>query len=111
MLLIKYFLIITGEKLQGKIIGYSKGARSTHGIVGYSYTIRVKYHDEFYITRSVQSKQGSTLWRPEVPANRNCTVYFNPKYPKVVSMTGTYGLEVASGCMFLLGILGIIASL
>lgn len=109
--MIKYYLIFTGERLEGEIIGFSEGARSTMNMVGYNYVIRVEYQDEFYICRAIQSKGGSSHWRPEVPQDKHCTVYFNPKYPKVVSMTGTYGIEIASGFLLLLGGLAIFGTI
>ena len=107
VLIIKYYFVFTGERVQGEIIGLEKGARSTMNRVGYNYMIRFTYQDKQYVARAIQSKIGTTNRRPKIPKNTYCIIYFNPKSPKVVSMTGFSIVDVACGVSLILGLLGV----
>ena len=105
--IIKYYLVLTGERVQGEIIGLEKGARSTMSLVGYNYRVQFTYQNKRYVARTIQSKIGTTTWRPQVPKNQHCIIYFNPNSPQFVSMIGFSFVDVAAWISLILGFLGV----
>lgn len=104
----KYRLIINGHKLKGEIVGFMKPTNSAMKFAGYHYIVRFKYGGELLAAKSIQSKMGTLNAPPKNKKGKKCTIYFNPKYPEQVAIRGTYGMEVAAGILFGLGVLGII---
>lgn len=100
-------MVFSAKLVDGEIVGYALGSRSLYGITAYNYRVRLEYEGEIYYAKAMQSKTifGNVIPRKEI--GRYCLVYFNPKNPRLVSMKGYYGLDIAAWFFLILGLLGI----
>jgi len=108
LLFIKYRYMWKGELVEGEIVGFERGSKSTHGLTGYNYRIRIRYEGEIFIAKAIDGVVTGGGY-PELPINRQRMVYFNPKKPEKVSLAGSHGAEIAAYSLFILGFLAILA--
>lgn len=104
----KYRLIINGHKLKGEIVGFVKASKNKSSVSGYNYVVQFKYDGELHAAKTLQSKLGTIYGPPKIKKGKDCTIYFNPKYPEQVTMTGAYGMEIGAATLFALGMIGVI---
>ena len=98
--------------MEGKIVGYVRGGRGTHGMVTYNYRILLKYNEEMYYVTSMDSLTTTVGVIPNKNLGMYCKVYFNPRSPdKKVAMKGFGKLEWITLFLFLAGVFSIFIEL
>lgn len=101
---IRLWFMVTGEVVEGQIVGYVSGGRvPPYGIKGHNYRIRLTYQDEMYYVTSIDSVVTSVWAIPKKNLGLYVDVYFNPKSPKRVAIKRFHKLEWAAFIMFALG--------
>lgn len=100
-------MIFTNLLVEGEIVGYELGSRARYGITAYNCRVRYEYEGEIYYAKSMESKVvlGNEIPRKDI--GRYCLVYVHPKNLRLVSMKGSYGLDIAAWSLFILGLLSI----
>ncbi|GIO23503.1 DUF3592 domain-containing protein [Oceanobacillus sp. J11TS1] len=110
--ILKLKIILTGEVVEGKIVGYVRGAKGTYGMVGYNYRILLEYNDEIYYVTSMDGLTTSNGVVPNKNLGRYYKVYFNPGSPdKRVALKGVHKTEWLAFFLFLAGVLIIVIDL
>ncbi|WP_040983168.1 DUF3592 domain-containing protein [Oceanobacillus jeddahense] len=112
VIIIKVKTILNGKLVEGKIVGYVRSAKGTHGMVSYNYKILLEYNEEMYYVTSIDSLTGTDGGIPRKNLGMYCNVYFNPKSPeKRVAIKGFRKLEWIAFFLFLMGFFMIIIEL
>jgi len=101
----RVWYFFTGQVVAGEIVGYASGAKGLYNIMASNYRIRIVYENEIFMVTSIESVIHSSGTIPNRDLWKECAVYFNPKYPKRVSIKGYHTLEWMALYIFILGCL------
>src|SRR5699024_8276221 len=96
---IRLWFIVTGEVVEGQIVGHTYGARSLYGAQGYNYRIALTYQGETYQVTSVDSVVTFGDGVPKKNLGLYVNVYFKPK-SKRVAIKGFHKIEGIAGIVF-----------
>ncbi|HLQ98501.1 MAG TPA: DUF3592 domain-containing protein [Candidatus Dormibacteraeota bacterium] len=100
----KISFIVKGEVVEGKVVGYDYASKGLYGIRGYNYRIRIEYEENVYIAKSLESVVTSGGY-PTKDIGNYYKVYFNPAFPKRVSIKGKTGIMWLTFFVFIVGLI------